>query len=269
MADGRSRPYAIDSDTECDRLERQAEIADIADHLRYARVPPRATVLDAGCGSGSMARLFASRYADSGIIGIDLRSNYITYARERAAYEGLGNVTFETADILHLPFPNGAFDVVWSKYVLQWLDHPQAAIAELRRVTKPGGQVLCCNFDGFAVTNWPEDPQVQPHLDRVFPALVDPFIGRKMAPMFREAGLTEITVAIEADHLYTVIGAIDPPRRQNWVEQHTAARLYVAQVVGSEQEAAAFAEAHLAYMDRADTCSYTALYFVSGAPGLA
>ncbi len=262
---GQSRPYAIHSENECDRLERQASLAGLEGHLTMLPVlPPRARILDAGCGSGSMARTLANRQPDARVVGVDLRPDYITYARERARSEGLGNVYFEQGDIFHLPFPDASFDLVWSKYVLQWVKEPAAAIAEFREVTAPGGTVLCCNFDGFAVTHWPEDPAVQADAGRVFSGLVDPFIGRKMASLFAQAGLMDVTVQFEPDRLYTAIGQIDPQRRLNWVEQLAAAQPYISRILGGEREANMFVEAFLRYQDRPDTCSYTALYFVRG-----
>jgi ubiquinone/menaquinone biosynthesis C-methylase UbiE len=123
-----SRPYAIHSTTECDRLERQAMLAGSADHLSHVPVPSHAHILDAGCGSGSMSRLLASTHPDAKVVGIDVRSDYVAYARERAAQEGLNSVEFREGDIFHLPFSDAEFDVVWSKYVLQWVKEPQLAI---------------------------------------------------------------------------------------------------------------------------------------------
>lgn len=60
------------------------------------------------------------------------------------------------------------------------------------------------------------------------------------------------------------MGQVDPERRRNWVDQFTAARPYMARVLGGEPQADAFMEAFLAYQDRPDTASYTALYFTSG-----
>jgi hypothetical protein len=60
---------------------------------------------------------------------------------------------------------------------------------------------------------------LQPKLEQVFPMLANPFIGRKMAPMFMDAGFININAEFEPDRLFSVIGAIDPEGRQNWVEQ--------------------------------------------------
>jgi 2-polyprenyl-3-methyl-5-hydroxy-6-metoxy-1,4-benzoquinol methylase len=104
MADEYSRPYAIHSSTECERLEKQAALAGLPDHLRFVPVPPQARILDAGCGSGSMTRLLASTHRDAHVVGIDLRADYISYARERASQEGLHNIEFQRT-----PPPRAAF----------------------------------------------------------------------------------------------------------------------------------------------------------------
>ena len=60
-----SRPYVIHSDKECERLELQARLAKIEQHLQYLPVSRRDRVLDAGCGSGSMSRLIARSFPEA------------------------------------------------------------------------------------------------------------------------------------------------------------------------------------------------------------
>src|SRR4051812_48483563 len=80
----KSRLYAIHSDSECERLEKQAALAGLEEHLRFlGELPAPSSILDAGCGSGSMARLLAARYISARVVGIDLRQDYLTYARTR------------------------------------------------------------------------------------------------------------------------------------------------------------------------------------------
>ena len=213
---------------------------------------------------GRWRELLAAMHRDAQVVGIDVRADYIAYAAGRANHEDLRNIEFRQGDVFNLPFGNSTFDVVWSKYLLQWLKEPHRAITEFRRVTKRGGLVVCANFDGFAMAHWPEDPTLQPLLKEVVPQLVDPFIGRKMAQMFMTAGLIEVKVDFEPDRLFTVIGAIDPDRRQNFADQLSAARVYISKILGGEHKADQFATAFLRYYDNPDTCSYTTLYFVRG-----
>jgi 2-polyprenyl-3-methyl-5-hydroxy-6-metoxy-1,4-benzoquinol methylase len=103
------RVYAIHTDEECERLDAQALLAGVSDHVRHVPVQPGMKILDAGCGSGSMAREIARAASGSIVVGIDLRDKYIDYACRRAEAENLRNLTFETGDVRELPFADSAF----------------------------------------------------------------------------------------------------------------------------------------------------------------
>ena len=257
------RVYAIHTDEECERLDAQALLGGVSDHLRHVPAQPGMRILDAGCGSGSMAREIARAAPETITVGIDLRDKYIDHARMRATAEGLQNLTFQTGDVRELPFPEGTFDIVWTKYLLQWVAEPMLAMREFARVLKPGGLLVSANFDGFAVTHEPPDPAIQPMTEFVFSNLVDPFIGRKMAGMCRDCHLIDIGVKMETDLVFTVIGTIDTERRRNWEIQWSGARSRAAELLGSEALADAFLERFIAYQDRPDTSSYCTLYIVS------
>ncbi len=90
-------------------------------------------ILDAACGDGILRRYLPNRHA---YVGIDFSTRLLVRAqRYRPA-------TFFQADLNHLPFPSAAFDAVLSLQALQYLDRPQAALAEMARVLKPGGKLL-------------------------------------------------------------------------------------------------------------------------------
>ena len=194
-----ARPYAIYSDRECDRLEKQAVLAGLENHCATSRSPRRLESSTPDAAQAAMARCFASHFADASVIGVDIRDDYVVYAQDRAKEDGLQNVEFRQGSVFDLPFANASFDVVWSKYVMQWINDPEKAVAEFRRVTKPGGFVGCCNFDGFAITHYPEDESLQRHILTVFPRLVDVNIGRKTAPIFHKCGLMNISVLFEPE----------------------------------------------------------------------
>ena len=259
-----SRPYVIHSDDECERLELQARLAKIEQHLQYLPVSPRDRVLDAGCGSGSMSRLIARSFPDADVTGVDLREQYLDYAKRRARSEHLENVQFQFADVFALPFADASFDVVWTKYLLQWLKEPKRALNELKRVTRPGGVVVSCDFASFAIEHFPVNPEFDREVRRVMTALVDCDIGRKVASFMISLGFRDVHLEVAVDKIFTVIGQIDAERRWNWEKQFQAARPHLIQIIGSEEAADRFVTNFLGIYDDPATSSITTLHFTTG-----
>jgi SAM-dependent methyltransferase len=259
-----SLPYVIHSDGECERLELQARLAHIEGHLRHLPIAPGDCVLDVGCGSGSMARLIARSFPRAMVIGVDAREQYLEFAKERARDERLGNVTFRQGDVFELPFADATFDIVWTKYLLQWLKEPKSALAELKRVTKPGGFVVSCDYAGFATEHCPVDPDFDRQVREVMASLVDVNIGRKVAPFMLALGFRDVRVDVETDTLFTVVGSIDADRRRNCETQLEASRPHLIKLLGSELNADRFVRRFLAHYDNPATCSFTSLYFTRG-----
>lgn len=260
----KSRVYAIHSDQECERLEVQAEIANIREHLRHIEVRPDDVVLDLGCGSGSMSRMIAKAFPLARLTGIDLRQEYVEFARRRVAQEYLPNLDFKQGDIFALPYPDASIDVVWTKYVLQWLKDPQAALAEISRILKPGGRIVSVDFVDFVIEHHPADPDFDRDVRRIMPGFVDVGIGRKVAPILLALGFEDVSVKIEADALYTVVGAIDPRRRWNWEMQWRAAWPRLVELAGGEREADEFVNRFMSHYDDPKTCTFTSLFITQG-----
>lgn len=261
---GKSRPYALDSNQEPMRLENQARLAEIDRHLAYIPLRSEAKVLDAGCGSGSMARVLARQVVRGHVIGVDIRQEYLDFAKRLSENENVANITFQHGDIFDLPFEDGTFDVVWSKYVLQWVNDPAKAVAEFKRVTRPGGIVVCCNADNLLVSNYPVDQTLQSEIDIALRSLFDPDIGRKMYAMFHEVGFKRIKVDIEADRLFSIFGTIDEQRRSNIAAAYETFVPYMLTHFKSHEKVNEFIQRHLDYLDREDTISPCLLYFVQG-----
>lgn len=101
-------------------------------------------VLDVGCGTGHLAFAVAARPGVSEIRGVDLAPAYIDHAAR-------GNqdprIVFEVGDACALPFPGQRFDRVLSLLVLHFVPQTETAIAEMRRVAKPGGVVGAAVWD--------------------------------------------------------------------------------------------------------------------------
>jgi ubiquinone/menaquinone biosynthesis C-methylase UbiE len=97
-------------------------------------------VLDAGSGAGHTALAFAPLVAE--VVGVDLTEAMLIQARRLAARRGLSNASFQRGDVERLPFPDGSFDLVTSRYSAHHYPHPSVALREFARVLRPGGVFL-------------------------------------------------------------------------------------------------------------------------------
>ncbi|TML98370.1 MAG: class I SAM-dependent methyltransferase [Actinobacteria bacterium] len=111
-------------------------------------------VLDAGTGAGTLALALAPLVRE--VVGVDIVPELLERAREGAP----DNVTFVEGDVTKLPFESGTFDLSCSRRTLHHIARPERAVAELARVTVPGGRVFV--DDQIA----PVDPLVALDLDR-------------------------------------------------------------------------------------------------------
>lgn len=100
--------------------------------------------LDVGCGNGAFTELVVDRCAPAAIEGIDPSAAQIEYARSRPA----GRVArFQIGDAMALPFPDASFDVAAMALVIFFVPDPAVAVAEMRRVVRPGGLVCTYAWD--------------------------------------------------------------------------------------------------------------------------
>ncbi len=119
--------------------------------IDFAGLAEGESVLDVGCGTGSLTLALAERAKVARVTGLDLSEAYIAFARARTEDE---RIAFETADACALPYADGAFDRVMSMLVLNFVPDAPAATAEMVRVTRPGGVVAAAVWDlrgGFPV----------------------------------------------------------------------------------------------------------------------
>ncbi len=110
--------------------------------LARHRLPPDARILDAGCGTGEGTVRLAALLPEAELLGVDVLEPHLVRARMRAEAAGLdGRTRFEQRSVLDLGLPAATFDLVACRHVLQATPHPERAVAELVRVTRPGGVV--------------------------------------------------------------------------------------------------------------------------------
>ncbi len=106
-------------------------------YQRYA-LPDDARILDVGCGTGEIAARLARLYPGSRVMGVDLLENHLALARGRHA-DLADQIDFRTGDAYELDFADDSFDLAVNRHMLQSVPDPEKIIAELVRVTRPGG----------------------------------------------------------------------------------------------------------------------------------
>ena len=169
----------------------QNSAAYLLPHLR-----PGTSVLDVGCGAGSVTADLAALVAPGRVVGVDTSVQALGLARDLVAARGLGNVTFVPGDVGALEFGDGEFDVVHAHQVLQHLPDPVAALREMRRVCRPGGLVAARDADYAAMTWFPAVPELEEWrtlYTRVARAAGnEPDAGRRLLSWARAAGFADV-----------------------------------------------------------------------------
>jgi SAM-dependent methyltransferase len=152
------------------------------------------SLLDVGCGPGTITVEFADRLAPGRVVGVDAAAEVI--ARAAASFDR-PNLEFLVGDAYALPFDDGSFDLAHTHQTLQHLADPVAALRELRRVVTPGGVVAARDVDYAGVIWFPLHPGLARWLDlyeRVHRSNGgEPDAGRRLKAWARQAGFTEVT----------------------------------------------------------------------------
>jgi ubiquinone/menaquinone biosynthesis C-methylase UbiE len=108
----------------------------LVDHLR-----PGQSLLDVGCGPGTITCDLARLVAPGTVVGVDTSEEVLVEARAEAGRAGVSTVVFEVGNAFGLPFDDSSFDVVHAHQVLQHVGDPVSVLVEMRRVCRPGGIV--------------------------------------------------------------------------------------------------------------------------------
>ncbi|KAH8178185.1 methyltransferase domain-containing protein [Sarocladium implicatum] len=125
-------------------------------HLsKLASQDPNIKLLDVGAGSGTITTSFAKYMPQGQIVATDISGEVLTRAQAHADKAGVHNIAFTEANVYKLPFPSASFDVTHASQVLCHLDRPDEALAEMVRVTKPGGIVGVREADMRTFVWWP------------------------------------------------------------------------------------------------------------------
>lgn len=159
-------------------------------------------VLDLGCGDGNTALPAARLRAD--VLGVDIASNLIEAARNRAEQENLANCRFQEGDASNLSdLADDSFDLVMSIFGAMFAPKPFDVAKEMVRVTRPGGRII--------MANWiPNDPTLIAQILKISSAYTPPPPDGFISPVtwgiessvterFVAAGISENQISFDQD----------------------------------------------------------------------
>jgi SAM-dependent methyltransferase len=177
-------------------------------HVRSA-----SRILDCGCGPGSVTVGLAQWAPDGQTVGIDLGAEQLDGARALASGLGVQNVTFRQGNIFDLPFDDDTFDVVFSQAVLFHIPDPQKALAEIKRVLRPGGLIALRDAINASIMIWPEEPLVRELADMIRLGAQrsggNPDVGRELGTLLHAAGFEDV---------FFTLGFVQPERPEERVD---------------------------------------------------
>jgi arsenite methyltransferase len=178
------------------RIEASYGTPDVIEQRRVLRaalaLKPGQDVLDIGSGPGFLACEMAEETGPGGSVrGIDPSDAMLSVARQRRPATGSAPVEFGPGQATELPFPDGAFDVVTSTQVYEYVDDMPAALAEAHRVLRPDGRLLVLDTDWESIVWRSSDAG---RMRKVLAAwdehLADPHLPRRLTGLLAEAGFT-------------------------------------------------------------------------------
>jgi SAM-dependent methyltransferase len=253
----------MESQGEARRLETKTDPAETLRQLTMVGLRPGMRALDAGAGTGAVARVMAEMVGSGGsVVAFDGSEDRIA---EGARMASAPNLSFVAGDLYEPRLPEGSFDFVWCRFLFEYLANPDGVLLQLVRLLKPGGKLVVGDLDGNTVFHYPIEPEVEADLARLMRALegrFDPFAGRKLYHRFRRAGLADLRVHLLPYHLYA--GVAPEHEMLNWQAKFDTLREVGARALGSVEAYDRFGKRFLQMLRDPDALTYSTLFLVEG-----
>jgi ubiquinone/menaquinone biosynthesis C-methylase UbiE len=181
-------------------LDRRTLEKDNANLLKVLR--KGTTVLDVGCGSGSITRGMVDLVGPQGsVTGIDVSGQLISLAQTN--FSSVKNLCFEVADI-NTYSPEKKFDVITSARVLQWVANPKEILLKMKALLNPGGCIAILDYNHEKIEFAPEVPHVVKNFYYTFlhwrhDAGMDNAIADHLEGIFEDIGLRDVHVQDQSE----------------------------------------------------------------------
>lgn len=187
------------------RLQRQANFLE---HIVYQDVnfSKCKNVLEVGCGVGAQSEILLRRHPNINLTGIDLSDAQLGAAKaslEKLSY-AKDRYVLSKANAEDLTFESDAYDAGFLCWILEHVPEPERVLSELRRVIRPGGEIVITEVMNSSFFLEPYSPNVWKYWmafnDHQYEIGGDPFIGAKLGNMLQSVGFREIQTTVKVIH---------------------------------------------------------------------
>ena len=186
-------------------------------------VKPGISLLDCGCGPGSITIDLAQAVAPGPVIGIDIGEDQLKGARKLAEDRAVSSIEFQAVSVYELPFPDEHFDAIFAHALLDHLAEPARAIHEMGRVLKSRGVIGLRDGDWGGRVSWPEYPAIDKYHEiqerGVSHTGGDLRIGRKLRRLLNQSGCFSHVETSASCIYYPQPGQSCRERADVWIER--------------------------------------------------
>ncbi len=192
---------------------------------RTLNLAPDAQVVDLCCGTGAVTRTLAGAVPQGKVVGVDFSDGMLAAAMNHAAKPGLGEISYVRSDVLNVPEETHSFDAVTIAYGPRNIVDLPALWKEMRRLVKPGGQILSLELTRpRGIVGWfhemylrfmvpaiggivSGDRQAYAYLSTTIAGFLDP---TELAQSMRDGGLEDVRVIPLSGGIVTIHHARTP-----------------------------------------------------------
>ncbi len=260
--------YLMESPAEAARLEAKTDSRFTRRLLRRTGLGSGAIALDAGAGTGAvareMSRLEGPNAARTALDGSLAR---LADGKQLALASSASRVSFLASDLRRLAIRDAVFDFVWCRFVFEYLSDPAEVFNELLRLVKPGGKLVVGDLDGNGLFHHPfpeEWSEAMKRLEAGLQGRFDPSMGRKLYRFFWERGLTQIRTHVFPYNVYA--GRAPADAIANWRQKLEMLKPVGERILGTFPYKQ-FSSRFLDFLSQEDTLSYSVLFLVEGIRG--
>lgn len=257
--------YSMEAEVEASRLEEQVfqRNYSIAEELGRFHFDPNERVLDAGCGTGVLARYLVNTFSLKEVDAIDYSDLRLKQAANLSTGAAKSAISFYQQDLENIDSRfYGKYDTVICRYVVEHCKDPIRVLGELRKTLKTGGRLILFELDGVFVNLYSENQKFNDYMDEVKKGFhFDLHIGKKLPNYLKRVEFSAVEWEAE---LLSCKGERLQEEMYNTEKRFSALTPFLTDLLGSRERFEEFTRLYLEEMASPENTLVFTKYICSG-----